>query len=517
MDGLFPAHARRLAIDCANGATVPARAAPAPRLGFDVDGDWVRARRAQHQPRLRIDASRRLARLVVERGCDLGVAFDGDGDRAIFVDATGPHRRWRRGAVLCARQMQGDGPAARQDRRRDGDEQHRPRDRAARSRHRPGPLPGRRQVRDGGDAARQPLARRRAVGPHHLLGSPLHGRRPGDGAERAARDGGDGPIAGRSRRRPADVSAGAPQRAGAGEARLDGHAGRGGAAAAVEANDSQGEAACSSATRAPSRCCASCSRGNTRTRSPRGRRKSPARCGRRSERSNTTASVIRREQSRFHYPWNGPSGLCSQGCLRQAPAKEAPRHLVVEPPLVSRENPPGSDQWLISTMSRKPRTTISISPGPRGLLPEGRAPLDWGMQNRLARIFSPQSGRTVMLAIDHGYFQGPTTGLERVDLNIVPLAPVRRRADAARAASCAPPSRPTFGKRRRAARQRRPEHPQGALQRADRRGHRGRRAAERGGDGGAGVHRRRVRDAVGPQHDAAGGHGHCATASRCWA
>ena len=28
-----------------------------------------------------------------------------------------------------------------------------------------------------------------------------------------------------------------------------------------------------------------------------------------------------------------------------------------------------------------------------------------------------------MLAIDHGYFQGPTTGLERVDLNIVPLVP----------------------------------------------------------------------------------------------
>jgi putative autoinducer-2 (AI-2) aldolase len=43
------------------------------------------------------------------------------------------------------------------------------------------------------------------------------------------------------------------------------------------------------------------------------------------------------------------------------------------------------------------------------------------MQNRLARIFNPASGRTVMLAIDHGYFQGPTTGLERVDVNIVPL------------------------------------------------------------------------------------------------
>ena len=46
-----------------------------------------------------------------------------------------------------------------------------------------------------------------------------------------------------------------------------------------------------------------------------------------------------------------------------------------------------------------------------------------GMKNRLASIFNPQSGRTVMLAVDHGYFQGPTTGLERIDLNIVPLAP----------------------------------------------------------------------------------------------
>ena len=47
--------------------------------------------------------------------------------------------------------------------------------------------------------------------------------------------------------------------------------------------------------------------------------------------------------------------------------------------------------------------------------------LGWGMQNRLSRVFNPESGRTVMLAIDHGYFMGPTTGLERVDINIVPL------------------------------------------------------------------------------------------------
>jgi 3-hydroxy-5-phosphonooxypentane-2,4-dione thiolase len=54
---------------------------------------------------------------------------------------------------------------------------------------------------------------------------------------------------------------------------------------------------------------------------------------------------------------------------------------------------------------------------------KGSNALDWGMQNRLAGIFSPSSGRTVMLAIDHGYFQGPTSGLERVDVNIVPLIP----------------------------------------------------------------------------------------------
>ena len=54
---------------------------------------------------------------------------------------------------------------------------------------------------------------------------------------------------------------------------------------------------------------------------------------------------------------------------------------------------------------------------------KGSGALDWGIQNRLARIFNPVSGKTVMLAIDHGYFQGPTTGLERVDVNIVPLVP----------------------------------------------------------------------------------------------
>jgi putative autoinducer-2 (AI-2) aldolase len=58
-----------------------------------------------------------------------------------------------------------------------------------------------------------------------------------------------------------------------------------------------------------------------------------------------------------------------------------------------------------------------------GFFLKGSNSLDWGMKNRLARIFNPETGRTVMLAIDHGYFQGPTSGLERIDLNILPIAP----------------------------------------------------------------------------------------------
>src|SRR5262249_48381321 len=58
-----------------------------------------------------------------------------------------------------------------------------------------------------------------------------------------------------------------------------------------------------------------------------------------------------------------------------------------------------------------------------GFFLKGSHQLDWGMKNCLARVFNPATGRTVMLAIDHGYFQGPTTGLERIDLGIVPLLP----------------------------------------------------------------------------------------------
>ncbi|MBF4561213.1 3-hydroxy-5-phosphonooxypentane-2,4-dione thiolase [Agreia pratensis] len=54
---------------------------------------------------------------------------------------------------------------------------------------------------------------------------------------------------------------------------------------------------------------------------------------------------------------------------------------------------------------------------------KGASNLDWGMQNRLSRILDGETGRTVMLAFDHGYFQGPTSGLERLDLGIATLSP----------------------------------------------------------------------------------------------
>jgi len=47
----------------------------------------------------------------------------------------------------------------------------------------------------------------------------------------------------------------------------------------------------------------------------------------------------------------------------------------------------------------------------------------WGMKTRLAKIFNPESGKTLMLAFDHGYFLGPTSGLERLDITIPALAP----------------------------------------------------------------------------------------------
>lgn len=49
--------------------------------------------------------------------------------------------------------------------------------------------------------------------------------------------------------------------------------------------------------------------------------------------------------------------------------------------------------------------------------------MDWGMKNRMNRIFNPKDGRTVMLAVDHGYFLGPVSRMEEPRKTIEPLIP----------------------------------------------------------------------------------------------
>ncbi len=49
--------------------------------------------------------------------------------------------------------------------------------------------------------------------------------------------------------------------------------------------------------------------------------------------------------------------------------------------------------------------------------------MDWGMKNRLSRIIRPDTGKALMLAVDHGYFLGPTSGLENAKKTIAPLLP----------------------------------------------------------------------------------------------
>jgi phosphoglucosamine mutase len=99
----------RLAIDTANGATTTVAPRLFRELGFDVhvlsaspDGRNINLHCGSTHPEP-------LARAVVERGCRMGVAFDGDGDRAIFVDAAGRVVDGDAVLLMCARQMRATG------------------------------------------------------------------------------------------------------------------------------------------------------------------------------------------------------------------------------------------------------------------------------------------------------------------------------------------------------------------------------------------------------------------------
>ena len=101
--------ARRIAIDCGNGATTSVAPRLFKELGFEVtcigcepDGLNINLKCGSTAPEL-------LARTVVEGGFPLGVAFDGDGDRAIFVDAAGRIVDGDAVMLLCGKQMKAEG------------------------------------------------------------------------------------------------------------------------------------------------------------------------------------------------------------------------------------------------------------------------------------------------------------------------------------------------------------------------------------------------------------------------
>jgi phosphoglucosamine mutase len=99
----------KLAIDCANGATTTVAPVLFSSLGLDIevigdqpDGRNINLRCGSTHPE-------QLARAVVERGCRMGVAFDGDGDRAIFVDGRGQIVDGDAVLLMCGRQLQREG------------------------------------------------------------------------------------------------------------------------------------------------------------------------------------------------------------------------------------------------------------------------------------------------------------------------------------------------------------------------------------------------------------------------
>jgi phosphoglucosamine mutase len=102
----------RLVIDCANGATTTVAPRLFQSLGFDAtcigaepDGRNINLHCGSTAPEL-------LARTVVDGGYRLGVAYDGDGDRAIFVDASGRVVDGDAVMLLCAKQMKREGRLA---------------------------------------------------------------------------------------------------------------------------------------------------------------------------------------------------------------------------------------------------------------------------------------------------------------------------------------------------------------------------------------------------------------------
>ena len=109
LPGATPLAGIRLALDCANGATVTVAPRLFGALGADVRLVGVEPDGRNINAGVGSTAPRRLAETVVREQCRFGVAFDGDGDRAIFVDAAGRIVDGDAVMLLCARQLQREG------------------------------------------------------------------------------------------------------------------------------------------------------------------------------------------------------------------------------------------------------------------------------------------------------------------------------------------------------------------------------------------------------------------------
>ena len=131
LDGL------RVVVDCANGAAYRVVPEALWELGADVVLDRGRARRLQHQPRLRLDrAGRDLRQGASEMRADIGIALDGDADRVIIIRRARPYGRRRPAARGHRRELAGGRPAHQARGCRDRDVESRTRALSRRRRHR---------------------------------------------------------------------------------------------------------------------------------------------------------------------------------------------------------------------------------------------------------------------------------------------------------------------------------------------------------------------------------------------
>ena len=109
---ILPPEARgrfRVAIDCANGATTTIAPRLFADLGFDVQCIGCEPDGRNINLRCGSTAPEGLARTVVDGGYRLGIAYDGDGDRAIFVDAAGRIVDGDAVMLMCAKQLKAEG------------------------------------------------------------------------------------------------------------------------------------------------------------------------------------------------------------------------------------------------------------------------------------------------------------------------------------------------------------------------------------------------------------------------